>query len=137
MTLRDGGTTSITISRNALENDSYTIDYSLPWDGRPRFLFRGPPFRKDDLFRLEIGCETERELQRWLMQLANDKFGEITVFDFLGGRIKNPGTGDWFYAMNFLKILVTERCQQDATPNSGPVTRSGNSGVVDGPPSVS
>jgi hypothetical protein len=64
MTLRDGGTTSVTVSLGLFRRVSYTIDYSLPWDGRRRFVFRGPAFTRDDSHRLEIGSEAEREVQR-------------------------------------------------------------------------
>jgi hypothetical protein len=111
MSLRDGGTTSITVSRGLFHKVSYTIDHSLPWDGRKRFVFRGPPFAKDDVHRLEMGCAVEREIHQWLGAAATRRFGEAVVRDFLDDRTENPGVGKWFYAMNFLKILTKERCQ--------------------------
>jgi hypothetical protein len=136
MTLRDGGTTSITVSRGLFGRVSYTVDYSLPWDGRKRSVFRGPAFAKDDVHRLEIGCEAERGIQQWLAESANRKFGQGVVRNFLSDHAENPGKGKWFYAMNFLRIMAKERCQQDATPNGGPATPSGNSERTGGPPSV-
>jgi len=110
MTLRDGGTTSITLSQGLFESVSYTVDYALPWDGRKRYVFRGPAFVTDDAHWLEIGCEAEREIQQWLTEAANGRFGQETV-RFLSDHADNPGKGKWFYAMNFLKIMAKARCQ--------------------------
>lgn len=137
MSLRDGGTTSITVSRGLFRKVSYTVDYSLPWDGRKRFVFRGPPFAKDDAHRLEIGCGAEREIHQWLAEAASRRFGQALVQDFLGECSENPGAGKWFYAMNFLKILAKERCQQAAPPKGGPAEPLDNSGATGRPPSVS
>jgi hypothetical protein len=137
MSLRDGGTTSITVSQGLFRKVSYTVDYSLPWDGRKRFVFRGPPFVKDDAHRLEMDCGAEREIHQWLADAANRRFGQAIVRDFLSDGTKNPGAGKWFYAMNFLKILEKERCQPCAPPNGGPAESLGNSEVTGGPPSVS
>jgi hypothetical protein len=137
MSLRDGGTTSITVSQGFFRKVSYTIDYSLPCDGRRRFVFRGPPFAKDDAYRLEIDCIAEREIYQWLLEAARRRFGQAVVQDFVGNRIENPGAGKWFYAMNFLKILTKERCQQPAPRNGDPATSSGNSEGSGGAPSAS
>ena len=134
MSLRDGGTTSITVSQGLFRKVSFTIDYSLPWDGRNRFVFRGPPFAKDDAHRLEIGCGAEREIHQWLSEAARRRFGQSVVRDFLGDRTKNPGAGKWFYAMNFLKILAKERCQQSAPSNGGPSLPPANLNAGGGPP---
>jgi hypothetical protein len=120
MSLRDGGTTSITVSHGASQKVSYTVDYSLPWDGRKRYVFRGRPFEKAEAHRLEIGCSDEVGVQRWLMEAVSRKFGSALVQEFLAGGAKNPGKGKWFYALNFLNIMTKERSQQDAPPNSRP-----------------
>ena len=120
MTLRDGGTTSITVSRGLFRKVSYTIDYSLPWDGRQRFVLRGTPFCNDASSRLEVRCEEETEIHKWLIDAARRKYGPSALQEFLSSRIENPGTGKWFYAMNFLNILQRERCQPDDAPNSCP-----------------
>src|SRR4051812_30509282 len=96
MSLRDGGTTSITVSQGLFRKVSFTVDYSLPWDGRKRFVFRGPPFANDDAHRLEIGCGSEREIHRWLAETVDRRFGQTAVRDFLGDRTENPGAGKWF-----------------------------------------
>ena len=111
MMLRDGGTTSITVAEGVLERVSYTVDYSLPWDGRERYVFKGQPFAKGESQRLEMGGEEERTVQEWLTRAVNRKFGDRVVGEFLVGRAKNPGKGKWFYALNFLYILTKERCQ--------------------------
>ena len=134
MTLRDGGTTSITVSMGLFARISYTVDYSLPWDGRQRFMFRGPPFAKDDSHRLEIGCEAEHEIHLWLADAAERRFGKAAVLDFLGDRTESPGVGRWFYAMNFLKILTRERSQSGAAPNRGTAPCLGSSSVSGKPP---
>ena len=111
MTLRDGGTTSITVAQGILARLSYTVDYALPWDGRERYVFKGQPFAKDESQRLEVGGEEEVRLHRWLTETLNRKFGDAALLDFLAGRIKNPGKGKWFYALNFLNIITRERSQ--------------------------
>jgi hypothetical protein len=106
MSLRDGGTTSITVTGGLVKRTSYTIDYSLPHDGRKRYVFKGPAFSKEDEQRLEIGCEEEDGIRRWLSEVASKKYGSAVVQEFLAGRGKNPARGKWFYAMNFLRILT-------------------------------
>src|SRR4051812_42083074 len=112
MTLRDGGTTSITVAQGFLRRVCYTIDYALPWDGRKRYVYRGPEFSKDEKYRLEIGCEEEKGIQQWLSEAARKKYGDLVIQGFLAEQRKNPGRGKWFYAMNFLSIMAKERCQQ-------------------------
>ena len=109
MTLRDGGTTSITVTRGLGRRLCYTIDHSLPWDGRKRYVYRGTQFSKDEEHRLEIGCEEEKDIQHWLSEAACKKYGNAAVQEFLTGQRKNPGRGKWFYAMNFLSIMAKER----------------------------
>ena len=118
MSLRDGGTTSITVTRGLVSRLSYTIDYSLPRDGRKRFVYRGPEFSKDKEHQLEIGCEEEKDVQHWLSAAACEKYGDLAVQEFLAGQRKNPGRGKWFYAMNFLWIMAKERCQPGGAANA-------------------
>jgi hypothetical protein len=120
MTLRDGGTTSITVTRGLVRRVCYTIDHSLPWDGRKRYVYRGPEFLKDEEHRLEIGCQEEGDIQHWLSEVAREKYGDAAVQEFLAGQRKNPGRGKWFYAMNFLSIMAKERCQQGGAANGAP-----------------
>ena len=112
MSLRDGGTTSITVTRGLANPVSYTLDYSLPWNGRKRYVFMGRAFSKEDLQRLEIGCEEENSIRRWLNEVACRRYGSEAVQEFLAGRRKNPARGKWFYAMNFLRVLTKERRQE-------------------------
>ena len=109
MSLRDGGTTSVTVTRGLANRTSYTVDYSLPWDGRKRYMFKGLAFSKEDGQRLEIGCEEENTIRRWLSEVACTRYGSEVVQEFLAGRRKNPARGKWFYAMNFLWALSKER----------------------------
>lgn len=118
MTLRDGGTTSITVSQGVFRRVSYTVDHSLPWDGRKRYVFRGRAFEKREAQRLEIGCEDVTRIHRWLMEAASRKFSPSLVQEFLAGRAENPGKGKWFYALNFLNIMTKERCQKDGAANA-------------------
>jgi hypothetical protein len=78
-------------------------------DGRKRYVFKGPAFSKEELQRLEIGCEEEDAIKRWLSEVACTRYGSAVVQEFLAGRRKNPAKGKWFYAMNFLRILTNER----------------------------
>jgi hypothetical protein len=112
MSLRDGGTTSITVTGGLVKRTSYTIDYSLPHDGRKRYVFKGPAFSKEDEQRLEIGGDEENMVRRWLSEVACTRYGSAVVQEFLAGRRKNPARGKWFYAMNFLLILTKERGQE-------------------------
>ena len=123
MTLRDGGTTSITVSRGVFQRVSYTVDHSLPWDGRKRYVFRGPPFDKVEAQRLEIGCLEEVAVQQWLLEAASRKYGSALVQEFLTRGVKNPGKGKWFYALNFLSIMTRERGQPDAAAKSRPASQ--------------
>jgi len=123
MTLRDGGTTSITVAQGVVTRLSYTIDHQLPWDGRTRYVFKGPPFLKDKEHRMEIGCDEEKEIQRWLNEIGRRKYGSMAIEKFLAGQAKNPGRGKWFYAMNFLWILAKERREQDGPANANPMQR--------------
>jgi hypothetical protein len=109
MTLRDGGTTSITIRKGFFSTESFTIDYALPWNGRPRYVFRGPPFGKKDENKIEMNGPEEQALLRPLKNLLQGKFGVNHVQNFLAGNIENPGKGKWFYAFNFLWIAHFER----------------------------
>src|SRR4051812_36869162 len=109
ISLRDGGTTSITVAHGIFSRVSYTIDHSLPWDGRTRYVFKGKQFVKDEAKRLEPRGEEELRLQQWLRETLNRRFGENVVADFLVARVKNPGQGKWTYALNFLDIITKER----------------------------
>ena len=110
MSFRDGGTTTITLKTGFFRKVSYTIDFSLPHDGRPRFIFRGKPYTpKKDMQRLDIGSAEEVRIQNWLSEAAVRQFGQPAVQDFLEGRSQNPGRGKWGYALNFLNILTKER----------------------------
>jgi hypothetical protein len=111
MAFRDGGTTSITVAHGIFSRVSYTIDYSLPWDGRERYVSKGKPFAKDESQRLEVGGEEEARLHRWLTEALNRKFSATVVLDFVAGRTENPGKGKWSYALHFLKIITNERSQ--------------------------
>jgi hypothetical protein len=109
MTLRDGGTTSITVTHWFARRVSYTVDYSLPWDGRMRYVYKGRPFQKDVSQRLELGGDEEKRVHQWLMEAATRKFSKTVVQNFLVGNARNPAKGRWFYALNFLRILANER----------------------------
>src|SRR3954466_9817537 len=110
--LRDGGTTSITLAHGIFSRVSYTVDHSLPWDGRTRYVFKGRQFVKDESNRLELGGEEEARLQQWLTEILNRKFGQNVVADFLAGRKGNPGKGKWHYALHFLNMITKERGQK-------------------------
>jgi len=38
MTMRDGGTTFVVVEEPEVGQTTYTFDYSLPWDGRARYI---------------------------------------------------------------------------------------------------
>ncbi len=82
----------------------------------------------------------------WLGMKPTGKTVEFTVVNVdrvVGGRIVEHGG-----AANLLEPLLeigavrvvgpgTQRLAEDATPNGGPATPAGNSGIKEGPPSVS
>jgi hypothetical protein len=123
MTFRDGGTTTITVAPSiwSFERVTYTIDFSLPWDGRKRYMTCGS--RRTQTRRLEIGCDEEVQIQQWLMESASRVVGRVPLEEFLRGNIKNPGKGKWLYALSFLSILHKERC----LPSHGPDANSAGS----------
>jgi hypothetical protein len=109
MTLRDGGTTCVSID-DGQDVQHVTFDYSLPWDGRTRYLyFSNKPFVCEDQFKLEPESYKERELIQAIHSAAITEFG-VSVVEafFLDPRI-NPGQSMWFYVFNFLSIAAVER----------------------------
>ena len=63
-TLPDGGTTCLTMLDGS-EKLYITIDYSLPMDGRSRFVYIGKTqFARDN--QLEINSKREKQIVNWL-----------------------------------------------------------------------
>ena len=105
--LLDGGTTCLTVI-NRSKRLYYTVDYSLPMDGRPRFVFVGnSPFSRTS--QLEINSEKEKQIVEWLKSELIANFGEAAVEDLIQGKVENIGQGKWLFAFRFLQILSKER----------------------------
>jgi hypothetical protein len=112
MTLRDGGTTAIAVETDG-EIASYTFDYSLPWDSRPRFITSGRKmFDTDDARRLDLGGREERELYQNLRFVLEERFGPEIICQFVASKDmkdRPKAEGKWFYALNFLWLMEKER----------------------------
>jgi hypothetical protein len=105
MSLRDGGTTCVTLASGA-ERTSYTFDYRLPWDGRERYVYAGSvPFERAR--KLMIGSEEEAGLLSRLLELASKRFGREEVLSMLSDSA-NAISGDWFYVLGFLRLASRE-----------------------------
>ncbi|MHA1941663.1 MAG: hypothetical protein ACXACP_03860 [Candidatus Hodarchaeales archaeon] len=105
--LLDGGTTCLTVVERS-KKLYYTVDYSLPMDGRPRFVFVGnSPFSRTT--QLEINSEKEKQIVEWLKNEMISNFGEVVVMDLINGKPGNIGQGKWLFALNFLRIISKER----------------------------
>lgn len=105
--LLDGGTTCLTVI-DGLETIHITLDYSLPWDGRKRYVYKGITQFSTET-QLKIGSAEERKIIKWLEEELNEKFGATQVQSFLDGKIDNFGTGKWMFALRFLQIMSQER----------------------------
>lgn len=106
--LPDGGTTSLKVAEKG-KIKFITIDYSLPMDGRPRYIYLGKSLFSREK-QLEMNSKEEEEIARWLQDQLISLFGEYQLEEFLAGRAPNL-TRDvkWFIALNFYRIVSTER----------------------------
>jgi hypothetical protein len=104
MTLRDGGTTCVTV-----EDDGLVVYVTAEHARRrfplfPRFVFTSSArFGRDR--RLIPGGRTERRYVSAIARGAVGHLGLDQVRDFLAGRSPNPGHHHWLYVLNFLDIL--------------------------------
>ena len=105
--LPDGGTTCITVL-NGRKREFVTIDYSLPMDGRPRYIYSGKrQFSKENQF--EIDSQEEKEFVKFLLDELVANFGLVKIEDFLSGKFDPSITGKWLIGLNFLIIVSKER----------------------------
>ncbi|MHA1976566.1 MAG: hypothetical protein ACW98F_00395 [Candidatus Hodarchaeales archaeon] len=112
--LLDGGTTSLKVEEKR-KFKFITIDYSLPMDGRPRYVYFGKSLFSREK-QLEINSEEERGIALWLRDQLVSLFGEYQLEEFLAGKAANlTREGKWLFALNFYRILSLEReyFQQD------------------------
>lgn len=109
MTLRDGGTTCVSID-DGQHVQHVTFDYSLPCDGRTRYLYiSNEPFGCGDEYKLEPGSDIEKEWIEAIRSAAIEEFGISVVEAFFLDSRSNPGESMWFYVFNFLRIATVER----------------------------
>lgn len=108
MSLRDGETTLITVIREG-KQETFTIDYSLPWDGRTRYVFQGEAFQKKEDSKLEVGGEEERQFYCDLKSAIEEKYGKEIADSAISGKSNLPVKDKWFYACHFLTLLEKER----------------------------
>lgn len=107
-TLPDGGTTCITIVDRRRKKKFVTVDYSLPHDGKPRYVFSGiRQFSREN--QLEINSQKEKDIVCWLKDDLVANFGLQKIEDFINGKFDPSITGKWLIALNFLIIISKER----------------------------
>jgi hypothetical protein len=106
-TASDGGTTCITVV-DKKKRKFVTVDYSLPMDGRPRYVFSGKRhFSKENQF--EINSQKEKDFVCWLKDELVANFGVVKIEDFIDGKFDPSITGKWLHGLNFLVIISKER----------------------------
>ncbi|MHA1995788.1 MAG: hypothetical protein ACW97Z_14670 [Candidatus Hodarchaeales archaeon] len=106
--LLDGGTTSLKVVERG-KSKFITIDYSLPMDGRPRYVYLGKTLFSRGK-QLEINSEEEKQIAFWVKDQLISLFGEYQLEEFLAGRAPNlTREGKWLFALNFYRILSLER----------------------------
>lgn len=110
ITYRDGGTSSITIERNG-KVETFTMDYSLPCDNRPRSIYRGQKSEMKNELRLELNGQEEKELYQEIRSFFENLFGKERISALLSTLDKKrpPEEGNLFYALNFLILMEKER----------------------------
>ncbi|PWI48061.1 hypothetical protein CEE45_08535 [Candidatus Heimdallarchaeota archaeon B3_Heim] len=106
--LLDGGTTSLKVVEKGIAK-FITIDYSLPMDGRPRYIYLGKTLFSRGK-QLEINSEGEKKIVFWVKDQLISLFGEYQLEEFLAGRAANlTREAKWLFALNFYRILSLER----------------------------
>jgi hypothetical protein len=110
MTLRDGGTTCVTVEENGVLVH-VTVDHHLgllTWLPRLRFIFTSTTqFGRDR--RLFPGGAEERRYVSAIVQQATEHLDFAPVRDFLSGHCQNPARDLWFHVLNFLWIVERSR----------------------------
>ena len=104
----DGGTTGLTLYRNGCR-ESYVFDYSLPDDGRLRFITHTA---KADRKLAPDGAE-ERQLYLDLRQSLDEEYGKSCVDDIFRDPCAFTIEEPWCSAVLFLNLMQKERewCQ--------------------------
>ena len=109
VTMRDGGTTCITIEENG-QVKHVTFDYELGMAGNnPHVYVSNNQFSRRADGKLEIDSAEEQHLILGIRQLAVQEYGEAFVRDYLRAPKENPKDEMWFYVFNFLRIASVER----------------------------
>lgn len=110
MTLRDGGTTCVTVEDEGTTTH-VTAAHELRrfgWVPRLRFVFiSSTRFGRDH--RLLPGGPLEKRYVSQIAREAVSHLGYREVHDFLRERGPNPGRQHWFYVVNFLQIVSRAR----------------------------
>jgi hypothetical protein len=106
MTLRDGGTTFVVVDEPALGQVTYEFDYSLPSDGRLRYITK----KSADGSSCTLEPKGPQELAacELIKSLLSFEFGAPLVTSYMRGTSDNPGKDKWFYAFNFLRLAAKE-----------------------------
>jgi hypothetical protein len=105
MSMRDGGSTYVSLRAPTHGPVTYWFDYSLPWDGRARQIRE---VRGEESWVLPIGTPEERAACQQVRSVLIENFGSTAVSQFEAEAAKNPGEGPWFYAFNFLRLCLKE-----------------------------
>jgi hypothetical protein len=121
MTLRDGGTTCVTVEDSGIVTH-VTVDHRLRrfrWLPRFRFVFTSSvQFGRDR--RLLPGGRGEVHYVSEIAHAAVHELGHHVVRDFLAGHGENPGREMWFYVVNFLQIVSRARLRNVLSPPDPP-----------------
>jgi len=71
----DGGTVYVEIEHEGQVSE-FMLDYSLPWDNRPRYI---SVVEKDSRRDVAIGSEEEKNICKSIRGLLEEKYGEAIV----------------------------------------------------------
>jgi hypothetical protein len=105
MSMRDGGSTYVSLRAPTRRTVTYWFDYSLPWDGRARQIRE---VQGEESRVLQVGTPEELAACQQVRSVLIAQFGNAAVSQFEAGAGENPGKGPWFYAFNFLRLCVKE-----------------------------
>jgi hypothetical protein len=109
MTLRDGGTTCISIEEDG-QVKHVTFDHALPMDDRIRYVYVSDTrFGNSKAERLEPNSEEEKGLIAGIHTVAVEELGAEAVEAYLRDPHLRKVDGMWYYMLNFLWIAVKGR----------------------------
>ncbi len=119
----------------------YDIHHTVPFGGElgegsslSAFLFVRPRFLPEELAQFEFDGRRIRFLQAVAITTAEHQFAVAQGSDKLEALLEKPG---YLITRDPNRQSVVRGAEPSAAPNGGPATPLGNSGLTEGPPSVS